>query len=195
MPWVRYRNKIDTLEGIAWIRAIIDDLNPARVNIDAGNIGSAIITGLQSLGPKYMELVRGVSFGGTAEAKLAAPKMPGPWNRRAEMWARMRDWLKSIEGVSIPDDDAIQEDITAPRLKVRISHDFLLESKEQMRARGIRSPDLADAIALTFAFNEFFTDYNQPPKAAIFGSPDTAPQFGSGNINFPPVSGPYSWMA
>jgi hypothetical protein len=194
VPWVRYRNKIDTLEGIAWVRGLIDEFNPARVNIDAGNIGAAIVTGLQSIGPRYVDVVRGVNFGGTAEFKLATPKVPGPWNRRAEMWARMRDWLKCVEGAAIPDDDALQSDLTAPRMKVRISHDFLLESKEQMRARGVRSPDLGDSVALTFAFNEFFTDYDQPATVTTFGNIDNRGQ-AIENKHLPPAYGPHGWMA
>lgn len=197
--WVRYRNKIDHNEGTAWLKYLIDDLRPARVNIDAGNIGSAIVTNLKGISPSYAMLVRGVNFGGTSEFKLARPKVPGPANRRAEMWSRCRDWLLLDEGVALPDEDAIQTDLTAPRLKAKINHDFLLESKDEMRRRGIRSPDLADAICLTFAFKEFIKDYQDAPQVNTFGNPDPvssdgdyAPEYGGtelmegGNSN--------SWM-
>jgi hypothetical protein len=169
--WVEYRNRIDSLEGTAWIRQLIDDLNPARVCIDAGNIGQAIITNLKSIGPKYATLVRGVNFGGTSQAKLAMPKIPGPGNRRAEMWQRLQDWLNSPEPAKLPDMEALQTDITAPKLVPKLNNDFLLESKVEMKKRGVRSPDLADSVALTFAFNEFFTDAQlQDKQAAQFGS-------------------------
>lgn len=173
--WVQYRNKIDTLEGTAWIRSLIDELNPARVNIDAGNIGAAIVTNLKSIGPRYVNIVRGVNFGGTSEAKMAKPKVPGPANRRAEMWARMRDWLMSVEGVQIPDDPALQTDLTSPRLKAKLNNDFLLESKSDLKKRGVKSPDLADSCALTFAFNEWIEHYNEDKKQVQFGNPDSAP--------------------
>jgi hypothetical protein len=195
--WVKYRNRIDHLEGTAWVKSLIDELNPARVNIDAGNIGAAIVTGLKSCGPKYAKLVRGVNFGGTSEAKLAKPKVPGPKNRRAEMWQRMGDWLLSEEGASIPDDNALGTDISAPRLKPQINNDFLLESKEDMKKRGVRSPDLGDAVALTFAFNEFFAGYQaQDAAAPQFGVPeqrglrsDVSPAYSP-----PPAFGPTGWM-
>jgi hypothetical protein len=111
---VEYRNKIDTWRARHGLRELIDTLRPARVNIDAGNIGAAIITNLKSLGPPYTELVRGVNFGGTSQAKLAQPKVPGPRNRRAEMWARTRDYLNGDEPVKLPDMDALQTDLTRP---------------------------------------------------------------------------------
>lgn len=170
--WTRYRNRINHLEGTAWIKSLIDELNPARVNIDAGNIGQTIITSLKSMGPRYLEIVRGVNFGGTSQAKMAQPKVPGPKNRRAEMWQRMAAWLEAVEGAAIPNEDAIQTDMTSPRLKPQLNNDFLLESKEDMRARRVRSPDLADSIALTFAFNEFFTNYqSRDAEVPKFGMP------------------------
>jgi hypothetical protein len=128
------------------------------VNIDAGNIGAAIITNLKSLGPPYTEIVRGVNFGGTSQAKLAQPKVPGPRNRRAEMWGRVRDYLNADMPAKLPDMDALQTDLTAPKLVPQLNNDFLLESKDEMKKRGVRSPDLADSVALTFAFNEYFPD-------------------------------------
>ena len=189
--WVRHRSKINHLEGSAWIRALVDDLKPARVNIDAGNIGVDVITDLKSIGPKYADLVRGVNFGGTSQAKLARPKVPGPYNRRAEMWARLRDWLMAEEGARLPDDGALQTDITAPRLKPKLNNDYLLESKTDMKVRNMRSPDLADAVALTFAFNEFIEDYTEEQPSQSFGDLDNAaePAYSS---EIP--SGPTSWM-
>ncbi len=161
---VEYRNRINHEEGVAWIRDIIDKDQPARVNIDAGNIGANMVTSLKNLGPKYVEIVRGVNFGGTSEHRLAMPKIPGPYNRRAEMWKRMKDFLELAEGVSIPDDGAIQADLVAPKQKPRLDNFMQLESKEEMKNRGIRSPDMGDAIALTFAFNEIFEHWHEPKK-------------------------------
>jgi len=193
VQWVRYRNKINSLEGIAWIRSLIDELHPARVNVDSGNIGAAIITGLKSIGSHYAEIVRGVNFGNTSQFKLATPKVAGPANRRAEMWGRMRDWLLLAEGVSIPDDAALQTDLTAPRLKPKLNHDYLLESKEEMKARKVRSPDLADAVALTFAQNEFLTNYVDAPKVSSFGNPE-APRPDALQYLPPMPAVPQGWM-
>lgn len=195
VQWVKYRNRINHLEGTAWIKALIDDLRPERVNIDAGNIGADIVVSLKAMGHRYAKVVRGVNFGGTSEAKLARPKVPGPANRRAEMWGRMAEWLADPIGNALPDMDALQTDISAPRLKPKLNNDFLIESKEEMKKRRVRSPDLADSVALTFAFNEFFTGAipMQDDAKATFGAPelhsDTSPAYSP-----PPAIGNTSWM-
>lgn len=173
VEWVEHRNKVDTLEGTEWIRSLIEKHQPARVNIDAGNIGAAIVTNLKSLGPRFVNIVRGVDFGAKSEWRNATPKVPGPYNRRAEMWKRMRDWLEMPEGASIPDNSAIDADMVAPKHKPRLDNFYLLESKPDMKARGVRSPDLADAIALTFAFSEWLTGYAETAKVPTFGNVDS----------------------
>lgn len=193
---VEYRNKLNSLEGTAWIRDIIEKNNPARVCIDCGNEGGAIVTNLKSIGPKFAELVRGVNFGGTSQAKMAQPKVPGPKNRRAEMWGRMRDWLASDMPTKLPDMEALQTDICAPKLKPQLNNDFLLESKEEMKKRGVRSPDLADAVALTFAFNEYFTGVVMQDTAPVpFGNPQGLQNSpATGYIPPPLPAGGTSWM-
>lgn len=160
---IEYRQMPDTQEAVLWLKSIIDDYLPWRMFVDLGNLGYAIVSLLKTLtgpdgkparcpdGRTYAEIVRGVNFGSTSQAKLARPKVPGPKNRRAEMWDRSREWLDLEEGVSIPDMDALQADATAPRIKPLLNGDFLIESKEDMKKRGIRSPDLWDSVVLTFA--------------------------------------------
>lgn len=172
VEWVRHRNKVTHLEAVAWLKQIIDDENPARMNIDAGNIGAAIISTLKALGPKYAAIVRGVDFGGTSQAKLAKPKVPGPRNRRAEMYMRFHDWLESEDGSAIPDMPELQADLTAPKQTHWPNNDFGLESKKDMKARGVRSTDLGDAVVLTFASNEWFATWAEPSKPVAAGDID-----------------------
>jgi hypothetical protein len=192
--WTRHRSNLNTLEGTQWVKAVIDETNPARVNVDSGNIGAAIVTNLKSAGPQYVKIVRGVNFGNPSEAKMARPKVAGPKNRRAEMWMRLRDWLTLEEGVQLPDDNALQSDITAPRQKPQLNNDLLLESKKELRARGIRSPDLADSVVLTFGFNEFLVDENPLRKVNPFGNPDAQQVQYQDTPPMLPWSGPTSWM-
>jgi hypothetical protein len=74
----------------------------------------------------------------------------GCLNKRAEMWKSGRDWLKS--GGAIPDDDVLRGEITAPETVPRGDGKIQLESKEDMKARGLPSPNRADALFLTFAY-------------------------------------------
>lgn len=161
---VQFRMTLGLPEAVAWCKKIIDEDKPERMNIDAGNTGVDLISALKALGPTYALVVRGINFGGTSEFKMATPKLPGPTNRRAEMWMRLREWLNMEEGARIPEDAALQSDLTAPCLKPKLNNDFLLEAKVDMKKRGVRSPDLADACALTFASKEFFASY-RPAKA------------------------------
>lgn len=164
---VIYRNKLEHDDAVAWLAAIIDEYKPNRMCIDRGSMGQNIISSLRNQNRKYWEIVKGVDFGGKSKFKLATPNRAGPWNQRAEIYGRLRDWL--IEGGAIPDDDDIASDLAGPKIKYRANNDWLLESKSEMKARGIRSPDLADAIALTFAVQEYFETWSKPKKPQGFG--------------------------
>lgn len=143
---------IDNVTAAGRIKAIIDKDKPARCFIDAGG-GGGIYDILVSWG--YGDIMRIVNFG---SAPIMPPRldehgrqMAGPANRRAEMWWMSRDWLEAEGGADIPDNEGIQADACAPGYRYDTSQRLLLESKEQMAARGIRSPDEWDAVALTFA--------------------------------------------
>jgi hypothetical protein len=78
-------------------------------------------------------------------------------NKRAEIWGKMKDWLKSA---SIPNDRFLKTDLTSPMMKPDSKGAIFLESKKDMKARGVASPDAADAIALTFAYPVASREYN-----------------------------------
>lgn len=92
------------------------------------------------------------------------------YNLRARMWRDMREWLKA--GASIPNDSELVSDLTALQYGYR-GGALLIESKDDAKKRGIKSPDRADALALTFAFppkapDEFSTQaVNSPAWAAL----------------------------
>lgn len=157
---VFHRMKLEHDEAVAWITALIDEHKPSRVCIDRGSMGQNIISSLRALGPKYSALIKGIDFGGTSKFKMAAPKRAGPWNIRAEIYGKFREFL--VDGGAIPDDDDLASDIAGPKIKYRANNDWLLESKTDMKARGLRSSDLSDACALTFAVTEFFDTWSKP---------------------------------
>ena len=70
-------------------------------------------------------------------------------NRRAELWGKMRDWLKTAH---IPADRALKSDLIGVQSKPTSSGVIQLESKKDLKARGLASPDAADALAVTFAY-------------------------------------------
>ena len=151
---VERRPKLDTMGAVGWLKQVIDGEKPARVFIDVGGLGVGIYDRLVEMG--YGETVRAVNFG-------SAPLEPepldeqgnkrggGPVNRRAEMWSASKEWLDDLGGAAIPDDDGLQADACGPGYKYDSHARLLLEKKEDMRRRGVKSPDGWDAVALTFA--------------------------------------------
>jgi hypothetical protein len=76
---------------------------------------------------------------------------PAYLNKRAEMWALMKQWLK--DGGAIPDDQQLVDDLTGPEyIPNRVDGKIQLEAKDDMKKRGLSSPNRADALALTFAY-------------------------------------------
>jgi hypothetical protein len=102
--------------------------------------------------------VRGVNFGNKAKQ----PQAFG--NKRAEMWNDMRNWLKSA---SIPIDRQLKADLTGPTKKPNSSGTIFLEGKKEMKARGLASPDAADAIAVTFAFPVAHRSYTEVARRIV----------------------------
>jgi hypothetical protein len=68
-------------------------------------------------------------------------------NKRAEAWGKMRDWLK--EG-DIPADAEFEQELTSPEYHLTNKNQIQLERKEDMEKRGVQSPDIADALAMSF---------------------------------------------
>ena len=68
-------------------------------------------------------------------------------NLSAELWGRMRDWMKTAD---IPDKEDLQKQLVERKYGFDGRSRIQLESKDDMKRRGLDSPDMADAIALTF---------------------------------------------
>jgi hypothetical protein len=129
----------DTMTVVGHIIEAIDEFKPAMVVIDEGGLGAGIVDRLKE--QRYK--IKGINFGNKAKN----PIMYG--NMRAQMWGDMREWLKSA---SIPNDRFLKTDLISPMMKPDSRGTIFLESKKDMKARGLASPDAADAICVTFAF-------------------------------------------
>lgn len=66
---------------------------------------------------------------------------------RDELWGRTRDWLNTA---SIPDHEQLKKELTSPEYSINDQGQVRLERKIDMKRRGLESPDVADAVALTF---------------------------------------------
>jgi len=147
----RYQGE-DTMTIVGRVIEAIEEFRPALTVIDEGGLGYGILDRLTE--QRYK--VRGVNFGW----KSSKPIMWG--NRRAEMWGAMREWLKTA---SIPTDRQLKSDLIGPTKKPDSKGTIFLEGKKEMKARGLASPDAADALAVTFAFpvaHKEYADKNKP---------------------------------
>jgi hypothetical protein len=116
-----------------------DQYNADAVFIDAG-YGTGILSAGKTMGRLGWRLIW---FSGESTDL-------GYFNKRAEMWGLMKKWL--AEGGAIPDDDELVTDLTGPETVPRVDGKIQLESKKDMKARQLPSPNKADALALSFAF-------------------------------------------
>jgi hypothetical protein len=150
---VESRSKLDTMGVAGWAKQVLDQDKPARMFIDTGGVGAGVYDRLREMG--YGEQVRSISFGSSPlePQPLDTDGKPraGPLNRRAEMWMKSKEWLEEPAGVQIPDSDNLQADACGPSYKYDSLTRLQLEKKEDMRRRGVASPDEWDAVALTFA--------------------------------------------
>ena len=71
---------------------------------------------------------------------------------RDELWFKMKDWFTE-RGCQIPPQEELIEELSAPRYRFLASGRFKVESKDEMKSRGIKSPDKAEAVLMTFASN------------------------------------------
>lgn len=141
-PWLFFRG-LDTMQVAARVADEMDRLGPDAVFIDVGGIGAGVFDRLMQLGRRVIAVDSARRSDGAASVKTA--------NKRAEMWARMRDWLAQ-GSVAIPDDARLENQLTSVQYKHDTNNAILLEKKEDIRKRLLPSPDRADALALTFAF-------------------------------------------
>ena len=110
---------------------------------DAVFIDMGYGTGIYSIGKQLGRKWRLIEFGGKSND-------PVYLNMRAYMWGQMKEWLR--EGGSIPpNDQALYDDIVGPEAIIDKNGRIQLESKKDMKDRGLPSPNKSDALALTFA--------------------------------------------
>jgi hypothetical protein len=142
IPPKRYR-ELDTMqlasrvgEHVAYLKSLGMH---SVVFVDGGGVGGGVVDRLRQMNHDVVE----VQFGGKADDEKKY------LNKRAEMWGRMKEWL-SIG--SLLKDEALASDLTNVEYQFTPKDQIQLERKEGMKARGLASPDDADALALTFAF-------------------------------------------
>jgi hypothetical protein len=140
IPPVKWRG-LDTMDLANRISELIDKHDPDAVCIDAGGIGAALVDRLRQMGYRK---IHEVWFGAKTPAESSYANM------RAKLWGDIRDWLP---GATIDKDKDLFSDLIGPEYSFsgRDGDQYILESVESMKLRGLHSPDDASALACTFA--------------------------------------------
>jgi len=131
---------------------IINEYKPRRIFMDIGGQGAGVFDILKDRG--YGEIIRGIYFG------EKAIKTDRYFNRRAEMWDKIARWLEETPQPQLVEDDELFNELISVDKKYDNRGRLMLENKDEIKKKLGRSPDKADALALTFA--EPIYDYGIP---------------------------------
>lgn len=131
---------LDTQQLAGQVMLIITKHDPDATFIDSSGVGAGVYDRLMALGAPN---VFAVDFGS------AATESERYQNKRVEMWWNMAEWVRE-QGV-LPNDARLRRDLTAPTYHFTKDNRIGLEAKEDMKKRGLPSPDFGDALALTHA--------------------------------------------
>ena len=136
---IRTFNGLDTMQLAGWVAAAIREFQPLRTCVDEVGVGAGVVDRLREQGYG----VRGINVAQSARQKEVFA------NLRAEGYWRLRELFAAGE-IAIPPDPQLVGELVS----LRYHHDsrgrVLLERKEDMRKRGLPSPDRADAMMLAF---------------------------------------------
>lgn len=136
---------LNTMQLVGKLKPILDNERPMKMFIDCIGIGAGVVDRLQEMG---YECVVGVNVSRTANN----PDRFG--NLRAELWSEMRDWFNQDMPVQIPDDPELQKELCGLGYMHNSSGRLMIESKKDAKSRGMNSPDMADALMITFAYGQ-----------------------------------------
>lgn len=140
-------NTVQLSERVAQLFA---EYGAAAIYVDETGIGGGVVDILRSRGLP----VRGVIFSESPQGINTSFRGVKFANRRAEIWAAMKDWLVTgcLQNISIDKDYSLIDDITTTNYYHNIRDEIILEPKAEIKRREGHSPDVADAIAISLAF-------------------------------------------
>jgi hypothetical protein len=126
------------MEVAGWVARQAKKEKPDQIMVDVIGIGSGVFDRLKEQG--FPVIAVNVAERATDSEEYA--------RIRDELWARTRESLQ--EGLSLPNDEILAGQLSAPKYKFDSAGRIVIESKEEMKKRGVDSPDRADALCLTF---------------------------------------------
>lgn len=113
---------------------------PAEILVDSIGLGAGVVDRLRELRLP----ARGINVS-------ESPAMGGTYlNLRAELWHKAKAWLEKRD-CKIPNNEDLIGELATVRYTFTSNGKIKIESKDDIRRRGLKSPDMADAFVLTFA--------------------------------------------
>ena len=113
---------------------------PAEILVDSIGLGAGVVDRLRELKLP----ARGINVS-------ESPAMGGTYlNLRAELWHKAKAWLEKRD-CKIPNNEDLIGELATVRYTFTSNGKIKIESKDDIRRRGLKSPDMADAFVLTFA--------------------------------------------
>lgn len=148
IPPIKFRG-MDTMGVAAAISTLFTRYHPDAIFIDGGGPGAGVIDRCRMFKLPVVE----IQFGSKADRALHGLDDSFKYaNKRAEMYGALREWLRHG---ALDDDPELETDLLSLQYGYTMrdgSDAIILEKKEDMKRRGLASPDDSDALALTFAY-------------------------------------------
>jgi hypothetical protein len=141
---VRSWVKKDTMETAGLIKQEYDSIKeeskkPSKIVVDVIGLGAGVVDRLKELGLPVVG-VNVAEIPGESEKYL---------RMRDELWFNVRDWFTE-KICDIPSDDVLISQLSALKYFITSNGKLRVESKDELKKRGLDSPDIADAFVLTF---------------------------------------------
>lgn len=148
---VDYRelNYVDLMQVVGWVKNRYDAMpfshRPIAIYVDSIGLGAGVAD-------RLLELDMPVVHVNVSEAAAMSDRYT---NLRAELWYKMREWLEHRDCCIIGNENQrkLVHELSSVNQKYMSNGKVLLESKVEMKKRGISSPNMADALAITFCGN------------------------------------------
>jgi hypothetical protein len=141
-------NNVDVYMLAKAVKRVADEERPEYIKVDAVGIGAGVADILRAWGYKALDYV-------AQERAFSADKFV---NKRTESWYNLREKFRLNE-INIPPDEIMVGQLSALKYKFDSAGRYMLESKDDVKKRGLTSPDRADVVAMLFESDDDFSTH------------------------------------
>jgi len=139
-PW----SGLDLMQTVGHVLNEAEMDRPAEICVDSIGLGAGVADRLRELSKGLGFVVIDVNVSEASAVNVKAHRL------RDDLWVQTRDWFQT-RACKIPQMQELRDELAAVTYSFSSAGKLLVESKEELKRRGMRSPDLADALCLTFA--------------------------------------------